>query len=216
MAIDGNEIISTMRKMTGRMDASDPLFTDAIMLDYAQKFINLNMPFDIKLYELKTWYEFNIDETTDTYAINLQNLRLANINPPAYVDGFLIEWYQSPSLFYAKWPETQTYTSQRPTDVLYYNNELIFRGPPDQEYPVKIAAYRLMADFGDPNPNEDVDIEFDYLMRYIACGASLDIFTDYGELDMYEKYYGIFMRYKSLVIARTNKQLSSQRSVPNF
>lgn len=212
MAVDGSEIISIMRKITGRMDASDPLFTDAIMLDYAQKFINLNMPYDIKLYEFKTWYEFNINTPIDTYAVNLQTLRLANINPPAYVDGFLIEWYQSPSLFYAKWPETQTYTEQRPTDVLYYNNNLIFRGPPDQEYGVKIAAYRLMADLD----TESENIEFDYLFRYIACGASLDIFTDYGELDMYEKYYGIFMRYKSLVIARTNKQLSSQRSVPNF
>jgi hypothetical protein len=42
-----------------------------------------------------------------------------------------------------RWPWDQVFTPQMPTAVLYYNNELTFRGPPDQEYLIRISAYKI-------------------------------------------------------------------------
>ena len=213
MAVDGNQIISIMRKVTGRMDSLDPQFTDEIMLQYASNFANLVMPQEVRLYENKTWWEFTYDTTSaDPYPVDLQTLGYTTIGPPCYIGGFDLQWFQSPGLFFGKWPETQTYTAQRPTDVLYYNNELVFRAPTDDSYTVKIAAYKVEAELTSINQN----IETDYLFRYIAYGASLDIFSDYGEMDNYNAYFPIFKRYRSIVYARTNQQLMSQRTFPTF
>lgn len=209
----GSDIISIMRNVTGRKDSSDPLFSDSIMLNYLNDFLNLIMPQEVRLYENKTWWEFSINEgEVDPYPVDLLTLGYTSIGPIAYASGFEMQWFQSPALFFGKWPETQTYTTQRPADVLYYNDELIFRGPPDQNYSIKIQAYRV-----EPILSGESDIlQNDYFWRYAAYGASLDIFSDYGEMDEWNKYYPIFNRYKSLVYARTNQQLMSQRTYPTF
>jgi len=213
MAIDGSQIVTIMRKVTGRIDANDPQFTDEIMLDYASKFINLVMPQEVRLYQYKSWYTFTLTTTTvDPLPINLSNINVSTLGPPAYAGGYELEWFQDPGRFYAKWPETQTYTAQRPTDVLYYDKKLVFRGPPDQDYVIKIQSYRTEIELTGTANN----IEFDYMFRYIAYGASLDIFSDYGEMDEWNKYYPVFMRYRGLVYARTNQQLMSQRTYPTF
>ena len=208
----GSEIITIMRNVTGRVDSSDPLFSDSVMLGYINDFLNLIMPQDVRLFENKTWYEFNTVANTDTYAVNLDTLGYSTLGSNAYIDGFDLQWFQSPALFFGKWQETQTYTAQRPIDVLYYDNELIFRAPPDAVYSVKIEAYAVEP-LLEP---ESAEVQSPYFWRYAAYGAALDLFSDYGEMDEYQKYYPVFMRYKSLVYARTNQQLMSQRSTPTF
>jgi len=215
----GLEIITIMRNVTGRVDASDNLFSDNVMLGRINDFLGLIMPQDVRLYENKTWYEFSIevdnDDTTlfeDTYNIDLDVLGYSTLGAVAYCSGFDLQWFQSPDLFYAKWPETQTYTPQRPVDVLYYNNQLIFRARPDQAYSIKLEAYSIEPKLA----NAGTAIENPYFWRYVAYGASLDLFSDYGEMDEYAKYYPAFMRYKGLVNLRTNQQLMSQRSTPTF
>lgn len=209
----GSDCITIMRNVTGRVDTSDPQFSNSIMLRYLNDFLNLIMPQEVRLYENKTWWEFTLTTSdTDPYPVDLQTLGFTTIGPLAYSGGFNMEWFQSPGLFYAKWPETQSYQEQRPVDVLYYNNALVFRGPPDQSYDIKISAYKV-------EPTMDTSDELlqnDYFWRYAAYGASLDIFSDYGEIDNYNKYYPIFMRYKSLVYSRTNQQMMSQRAYPTF
>lgn len=215
----GSDVILIMRNVTGRIDASDPLFDDSVMLGYANDFLNLIMPQEVRLYENKTWWEFTIDENEeDPFQVNLQDLKFTTIGPPAYVDGFELEWHQNPDIFFTKWPETQTYDAQRPEDVLYYDNELIFRGPLDQEYDFKFSAYKVEAQMVNSSNEADPNtaLEFDYFWRYVAYGASLDIFSDYGEMDNYQRYYPVFRRYRSLVYSRTNQQLMSQRALPTF
>lgn len=213
MAKMGSDVIKIMRNVTGRIDSSDPLFTDTIMLGYANDFLNLIMPQEVRLFENKTWWEFTLTPgDDDPLPVNLQDEELTTIGPPAYVGGHDLQWFQSPGLFFAKWPETQTYQEQRPQDVLYYNNELIFRGPPDQSYDIKIAAYKVEPVLA----TESTLLENDYFWRYVAYGGSLDLFSDYGEIDNHTKYYPAFKRYRSLVYARTNQQLMSQRTFPTF
>lgn len=210
-------LINMLRNVTGRVDASDPMFTDTIMLGYLNDFLSLDSTQDIRIFQNRTWWEFNIDENSlDPYPVDLQNIVLASgntgastIEPPAYVNGFEVFWYQSPTEFYRIWPETQVYLPQRPTYILYYNNALVFRGPPDQEYPVKIAAYEVQVEI-------DQNLNSDYLYRYCVYGAALNLFADYAEWDQYNQAMPVFRRYRSLVYARTYQQYNNQRTAPDF
>ena len=219
MTKSAGDLILILRNVTGRVDASDPQFTDTIMLQYLQDFIQLQSTQDIRIFKNKTWYEFILDPLTspDPFPVDLQTIPLidgqigaSTIEPPCYADGFPVFWYQSPQEFYGIWPETQTYQPQRPTYVLYYNNELTFRGPPDKPYLIKMAAYQVEIQITDGVLNQD------YLYRYICYGAALDIFSDFGEMDKWREVFPAYQRYRALVYSRTYSQYQNQRPSPEF
>ncbi len=220
MAKSAADLILILRNVTGRVDSSDPQFTDEIMLQYLQDFIQLSSTQDIRIFKNKTWFEFTYGPTDlDPFPINLQNIVLINgnvgastIEPPCYADGFFVFWYQSPLEFFQIWPETQTYQPQRPTYVLYYNNELIFRGPPNKPYLIKMEAYQVEVQI-DPKTNI---LSQDYLYRYICYGTALDIFSDFGEMDKWRDVFPSFTRYRALVYSRTYSQYQNQRPAPEF
>jgi hypothetical protein len=214
MAINrlASQVIQIARNATGRVDSNDPLFTDAIMLQRLTDFIQLEKCTDVRIGYNRSWYEMTLVTGQGTYDINLDNENLSTINPPAYVDGYEIFWYQDPAAFYRIFPETQTYQETRPQYVLYYNNQLVFRNPPDQDYGFKVASYTVdmaITNLGDSIPQA-------HWMRYLGYGMSLDIFADYGELDQYNNYFPIFQRYKNMVVAREHQQNMSQRTSPKF
>ena len=188
------------------------------MLQYLQDFIQLEATQDVRLFKNRTWWEFTYGPTdVDPFPVVLQDLVLidgqvgaSTIEPPAYADGFVMFWYQSPQEFYQIWPETQTYQPQRPTYVLYYNNQLTFRGPPDKEYLIKIAAYQVEIQI------TNGVLDADYLYRYIVYGTALDIFSDFGEMDKWRDIFPAFQRYRALVYGRTNCQYQNQRPSPEF
>lgn len=318
MAKTVEDLVTIMRNVTGRVDASDPLFTDTIMAQYLNDFVVQLSSQDIRIFKNYTWYEFDISPITpNPYPVDLQGLKLTTIGPPAYVqdirvpipnasttapmvgtidgvnniftleafdfvvpgtfdvtctnpaqalsdnslggfkgDGsgiidyetgnvtivfttapaigatvtatydyvvpnspaqqlpqysFNLWWFQSPQDFYAHWPDRLNYTPQRPTAVLYYNNELTFRGPPNKEYHIKIQAYKEEIQF-----DSQGSLNADYLFRYLAYGASLDIFSDYGEMDRWNEIFPVFKRYRALVYSRTYSQYQNQRPSPEF
>lgn len=306
-----------MRNVTGRVDASDPLFTDDIMGQYLNDFVVQLSSQDIRIFKNMTWWEFDISPSSpNPMPVLLQQLKFTTIGPPAYVqeinlspaeevtdeamvgviDGVntaftlnaslyvvpgtfsvigsnpaqgLIDdevggftgdgagtinynngqvsvvfttapaigstvtasysyrdssqntstpnfsldlwWFQNPAEFYGRWPDRLNYTPQRPTSVLYYNNELTFRGPPDREYHIKIQAYHEEIEW-----TANGSINADYLFRYLAYGASLDIFSDYGEMDKWRDIFPVFQRYRALVYSRTYCQYQNQRPSPEF
>ena len=220
MTISQADLIKMLRDVTGRVDASDPLFTDQIMATYLENNIKLICTQDVRLFKNRTYYEFTLSPSSpDPFPVDLQTIVLANgqvgastIEPPCYADGFFVFWYQSPQEFFAIWPETQQYTPSRPTYVLYYNNELIFRNPPNKDYLIKMTAYQVewQIDVTSQTLNQD------YLFRYIVYNTALDIFGDYGEIDQYNKYFPLYQRYKNLVVARTWFQQQNQRPAPEF
>lgn len=231
----GASVIQIMRNVTGRVDKTDPAFTDEIMYDYLNAFLQQEHPQEVQLFQNETWWDFTIDATTENpLPVDLDALGFSTINAPAYVGyttgaltSFRLFWYEDPAQFYARWPWQQVFTPQMPTDVLYYNNQLTFRGPPDQEYNIRISAYQIDYSFaggsGGVNPNSILvglgagnDQIRAYLTRYLAYGASLDIFADYSEMDQYNQIWPVYRRYKAQVLARTWNQLSSQRTAPDF
>lgn len=139
-------------------------------------------------------------------------VQFTTIGPYCTADGFEVFWYEDPAQFYAIWPETQTYQPQRPTYVLYYNNTLTFRGPPDQEYSIKIDAYQVEM----PMSQLNSPIQSDYLWRYIAYGAARDLLNDYGEIEKSMAIAPAFNDYRSKVYARTYQQQMTQRPTPRF
>ncbi len=216
-------VIEILRNTTGRVDASDPLFTDTRMLEYLNEFIVNQSSIDVRLFKNYTWWEFSIDTTTlNPLPVDLQALGYTTISDPAYCSGptqpdpiypnsWSLFWYQDPAQFYYKWPNYEQFTPQRPTDVLYFNNELTFRGPPDQLYYIKIQAYKYELTLP-----ENGNIPFDYLYRYLAYGTSLDIFSDYGEMDRYNEVMPVFKKYRGLVQAVTWQQFITCRTAPQW
>lgn len=224
----GASVIQIMRNTTGRVDKNDPAFTDAIMYDYLNAFVQQEHPQEVRIFQNQTWWDFSIDPLTqDPYPVDLDALGFSTINAPAYVGyttpqltSFPLFWYEDPKQFYARWPWQQIFTPQMPTNVLYYNNELTFRGPPDRTYNIRIAAYRIDYSFaGGTNENAGsilANVPVAYLTRYFAYGASLDILSDFGEMDKYQEVFQVYRRYRGQVLARTWDQLSSQRTAPDF
>jgi hypothetical protein len=217
-----------MRNVTGRVDRNDPAFTDPIMIDYLNAFLQQEHPQEVRLFQNQTWWDFSIDDTTeDPLPVDLDALGFSTINAPAYVGyttepytSFTLFWYLDPKQFYARWPWEQVFTPQMPTAVLYYNNTLTFRGPPDQEYNIRISAYKIDYSFaGGTNTNAGsilADVPVAYLTRYLAYGASLDILADYNEMDKYNEVFQVYRRYRGQVLARTWQQYESQRTAPDF
>jgi hypothetical protein len=224
----GASVIQIIRNVTGRVDKNDPSFTDAIMFDYLNAFVQQEHPQEVRLFQNQTWWDFSIDPTTtDPLPVDLDALGFSTINSPAYIGyttgaltSFTLFWYENPKQFYARWPWQQEFTPQMPTDVLYYNQNLTFRGPPDQVYNVRISAYKIDYSFaGGSNTNAGsilANVPNAYLTRYFAYGAALDILSDYGEMDKYNEVFQVYRRYRGQVLARTWNQLSSQRTAPEF
>ncbi len=224
----GGNVIQIMRNVTGRVDKNDPSFTDAIMFDYLNAFLQQEHPQEVRIFQNQTWWDFTIDETTaDPMPVKLDALGYSTINAPAYIEtttptvnSFRLFWYENPRDFYARWPWGTVFTPQMPTYVLYYNNELTFRGPPDQTYNVRISAYKIDYSFeGGTNTNQGsgmANVPNAYLTRYFAYGAALNILSDFGEMDKYNEVFPVYRRYRGQVLARTWNQLQSQRTSPDF
>jgi len=238
---NGSNILQIIRNVTGRVDRNDPAFTDAIMFDYLNAFVQQEHPQEVQIFENRTWWDFTIDPTSpDPYPVDLDALGFSSINSPAYVsfsdpalnpNTFQLFWYEDPRQFYARWPWNNVFTPQMPTYVLYYNNELTFRGPPDQSYDVRISAYKIDYSFaggslsnsgsilqgtGTTNTVNLKNAPRTYLTRYFAYGAALDILSDFGEMDKYNEVFQVYRRYRAQVLARTWNQLQSQRTAPDF
>jgi len=145
------QIVQIMRNVTGRLDVNDPQFTTPIMIDYLNGFLLEEHPQEMQIFSNRTWWDFSIDDSTvDPIPVSLDYLGFSSIGPLAYVEyttpntnSYKLFWYENPAEFYAKWPWGMDFTPQMPTYVLYYNNELTFRGPPDRAYNIRIAAYRI-------------------------------------------------------------------------
>lgn len=211
------DVLPIMRNVTGREDSSDPAFSDSVMIGYINDFYQLIMGQEVQLFDEEGWYEFNTIADQSVYPVNMNVNEATSIYRnvllnPCYVDGFQAELTLSPQTFFAKWPETQTYQPTRPSYLLYYDNEITLRSPPDKEYLVKIMAYKVNHEL----TQQGSVIEQDYWWRYIAYGASIDLLNDYNESERVAEVMPAFMRYKNIMTARTMKQLSNQRTWPCF
>jgi hypothetical protein len=99
-----------------------------------------------------------------------------------------------------------------PRAVLYYNNSLKFRNPPDTQYQVELGAYLTPAAF----LNSTQAIQFAYMCEYIARGAARKILSDTGDVEQFQFYEPLFLEQERLVWKRSQRQFTSTRTPTIF
>lgn len=115
----------------------------------------------------------------------------------------------STAVIYAKY---QGYSGNRPQGVLFFNNQFTFMPVPDQAYQIQMQGYIKPVSLTN---DTDTPLQEEW-GQLIAYGASLDIFSDRGDEDNYQRYYPIFKRFENVALGRTIQQLTAEQGVPRF
>lgn len=95
-----------------------------------------------------------------------------------------------------------------PRALLYYNNTITLRSPPDKQYLVELDAYLTPAAF---LSGSDA-LPFGYMSEYIARGAARKILADTGDVEQFQFYEPLFKEQEMLVWKRSQRQWTSTRS----
>ena len=95
-----------------------------------------------------------------------------------------------------------------PRSILFYNNCLTFRPPPNTQYLVELEAYLTPAAF----LNTGSAIPFGYMAEYIARGAARKILADTGDVEQFNFYEPLFKEQETLVWKRSQRQWTSTRT----
>ena len=95
-----------------------------------------------------------------------------------------------------------------PRGILFYNNTMTIRPPPDISYNIQMAAYLTPAAF----LNTGFAIPFAYMSEYIARGAARKILSDTGDIEQFQFYEPLFREQETLVWKRSQRQFTATRT----
>jgi hypothetical protein len=95
-----------------------------------------------------------------------------------------------------------------PRAILFYNNTLTLRSPPDRQYLVEIDAYLTPCAFLSTNSA----IPFGYMAEYIARGAARKILSDTVDTEQFMFYEPLFKEQETLVWKRSQRQWTATRT----
>lgn len=100
------------------------------------------------------------------------------------------------------------YNPGLPRSILFYNNVLTLRNPPDIQYLVELDAYLSPAAF----LSSGSSIQFAYMSEYIARGAARKILSDTGDQEQFAFYEPLFKEQEMLVWKRSQRQFTATRT----
>jgi hypothetical protein len=100
------------------------------------------------------------------------------------------------------------FQSGLPRGILFYNNSIILRSPPDQQYLVDLSAYLTPCAY----LNGSSAIQFAYMAEYIARGAARKILADTGDIEQFNFYEPLFKEQETLVWKRSQRQFTASRT----
>lgn len=95
-----------------------------------------------------------------------------------------------------------------PRGILYYNNTLTLRSPPDKQYLVELDAYLSPAAF----LSTSAAVPFGYMSEYIARGSARKILSDTGDVEQFQFYEPLFREQEMLVWKRSQRQWTNNRT----
>jgi hypothetical protein len=95
-----------------------------------------------------------------------------------------------------------------PRTMLYYNNTITLRSPPDRQYLVEVDGYLSPAAFFQTVQA----LPFAYMAEYIARGAARKILSDTGDVEQFQFYEPLFREQELLVWKRSQRQFTSTRT----
>lgn len=100
------------------------------------------------------------------------------------------------------------FQSGLPRSILFYNNTLTLRSPPDKQYLVELDCYLSPAAF----LNSSASLQFGYMAEYIARGAARKILSDTGDVEQFQFYEPLFREQELLVWKRSQRQWTNNRT----
>lgn len=95
-----------------------------------------------------------------------------------------------------------------PRSILYYNNTLTLRAPPNTQYVVNLTAYLTPAAF----LSTSQAVQFSYMSEYISRGAARKILSDTGDWEQFDRYEPLFREQENLVHIRSQRQWTATRT----
>lgn len=132
-----------------------------------------------------------------------------SLNTVNYSDGTAVVTFPSP--IPAGFPinaECLFFQPGLPRGILYYNNTLTIRPPPDISYNIQMQAYLTPAAF----LNTTYAIPFAYMAEYIARGSARKILADTGDMEQFQFYEPLFKEQETLVWKRSQRQFTATRT----
>ena len=110
--------------------------------------------------------------------------------------------------------ETQTspFSAGFPRICLFFNNIFKLYPVPDRSYKIQVDAHVTPSVFF----NTTSAIPFAYMSEYLARGAARKILSDQGDYDQMQFYEPLFREQENLVLRRTSRQNSTQRTPTIF
>lgn len=104
--------------------------------------------------------------------------------------------------------ECYFYAQGIPRAILFYNNCIVLRPPPDISYFIELDAYLTPAAF----LATDTALPFAYMAEYIARGAARKILSDTGDIEQFNFYEPLFKEQETLVWKRSQRQFTATRT----
>jgi hypothetical protein len=225
------DCLSLMRVVISRPNENDPASTDDNLLSYLNNFISLKMPNDLKVFEQFGTLTFTIDESNTTGVYDFNDVgsgqQFINLSAMAFISLLdpvdnSVSWnrlpiYQDPGEFFSIWGinNDEILIPGYPTMMLFYGNQFTFRTIPNTSYQVKIYGYKKNDNFS--NDAGDENIPYDYWMRYLVYGASLDYIKDYSyDSEAIAQMTSNFSSERKFMLARTHNQAKQSRCMPQF
>jgi hypothetical protein len=100
------------------------------------------------------------------------------------------------------------YQSGLPRSILFNNNTISIRPPPNIPYLIEMDAYLTPAAF----LNTGASLPFAYMAEYLARGAARKILSDTGDVEQFMFYEPLFIEQERLVWKRSQRQFTSTRT----
>jgi hypothetical protein len=107
---------------------------------------------------------------------------------------------------------TSPYSPGTPRICLFFNNLIKLYPIPDRPYKIQFDAFITPAQF----LNTGSSVTFAYMAEYLSRGAARKILSDNGDYDQFAFYEPLFKEQENLVLRRTSRQLTTQRTPTIF
>lgn len=100
------------------------------------------------------------------------------------------------------------YQSGIPRAVMFFNNTLTIRPPPNTQYEIDLNGYLTPAAL----LSGSQALPFGYMAEYIARGAARKILSDTGDWEQFDRYEPLFLEQERLVWKRSQRQITATRT----
>ena len=204
------------------------------LLAYINRFYSWQLPKEIKPLQLETWYEVTLSDGTESYDLKKAFYdEYIKLDPLAYISTYSgrkeyeMSVYYDLADFYSLWPDGIDYTDSsntaRPSSILIYDSQLLFRKCPDDTYYVSIKATRrpLVYVSGTTTTanefvNDDDICEVEEWSQLLVYGVAKSILEEMGNLEDLQTVSTLYDREKSNIHSQTLGWFTETRAKPKF